>query len=150
MPKVDFYHLTRSGMVEALVMLVKKSQLAGKKVLVQCPRPAAEAIDEALWTQDPESWIPHGLDDADGASHAHAWILSVPEGNPISAELLFLLHGAERPDMTSFERVFNLFDGRSDAQLSEARSQWQEWRKTAALEMRYFAQDDDGKWEKRG
>ena len=150
MPQVDFYHLTSSDMAEALVMLVKKSQLAGKNVLVQCPRPAAEAMDEALWTQDPESWIPHGLDDADGASHAHAWIMSVPEGNPISAEFLFLLHGAERPDMTSFERVFNLFDGRSDAQLSEARSQWQEWRKNEALEMRYFAQDDEGKWEKRG
>ena len=150
MTQVDFYHLTRSDMAEALVMLVKKSQFAGKKVLVQCPRPAAEAIDEALWTQDPESWIPHGLDDADGASHAHAWIMSVPEGNPISAEFLFLLHGAERPDMTSFERVFNLFDGRSDAQLSEARSQWLEWRKNKALEMRYFAQDDEGKWEKRG
>ena len=106
MPQVDFYHLTKSDMDEALVMLVKKSQLAGKKVLVQCPRPAAEAMDEALWTQDPESWIPHGLDDADGASHAHAWIMSVPEGNPISAEFLFLLHGAERPDMTSFKRVF--------------------------------------------
>ena len=146
MPQVDFYHLTRSDMAEVLVMLVKKSQLAGKKVLVQCPRPAAEAMDEALWTQDPESWIPHGLDDADGASHAHAWIMSVPEGNPISAEFLFLLHGAERPDMTSFERVFNLFDGRSDAQLSEARSQWQEWRKIEALKLRYFAQDDVGKW----
>ena len=150
MPRFDFYHLTRSDMAEALVMLVKKSQLAGKKVLVQCPRPAAEAMDEALWTQDPESWIPHGLDDADGASHAHAWTMSVPEGNPISAEFLFLLHGAERPDMTSFERVFNLFDGRSDAQLSEARSQWHEWRKNEALEMRYFAQGDEGKWEKRG
>ena len=150
MPQVDFYHLTTSDMAEALVMLVKKSQLAGKKVLVQCPRPAAEAMDEVLWKQDPESWIPHGLDDADGASHAHAWIMSMPEGNPISAEFLFLLHGAERPDMTSFERLFNLFDGRSDVQLSEARSQCQEWRKNKALEMRYFAQDDEGKWEKRG
>ena len=45
MPQVDFYHLTRSDMADALVMLVKKSQLAGKKVLVQCPRPAAEAMD---------------------------------------------------------------------------------------------------------
>ena len=52
--------------------------------------------------------------------------------------------------MTSFERVFNLFDGRLDAQISEARSQWQEWRKNEALKMRYFAQDDEGKWEKRG
>ena len=131
-------------------MLVKKSQLAGKKVLVQCPRPAAEAMDEALWTRDPDSWIPHGLDDGDGVSHAQTWIMSTPEGNPIAAEFLFLLHGAERADMTSFERVFNLFDGRSDAQVAQARTQWQEWRKDSDLEMRYFAQDDEGKWEKRG
>ena len=150
MPQVDFYHLTSSDMAEALVMLVKKSQLAGKKVLVQCPRPAAEAMDEALWTQDPDSWIPHGLDDADGASHAHTWIMSTPEGNPIAADFLFLLHGAERADITSFERVFNLFDGRSDAQVTQARAQWQEWRKKDELEMRYFAQDGEGKWEKRG
>ena len=150
MPQVDFYHLTSSDMAEALVMLVKKSQLAGKKVLVQCPRPAAEAMNEALWTQDPDSWIPHGLDDADGASHAHTWIMSTPEGNPIAADFLFLLHGAERADITSFERVFNLFDGRSDAQVTQARAQWQEWRKKDELEMRYFAQDGEGKWEKRG
>ena len=150
MPQVDFYHLTRSDMAEALVMLVKKSQLAGKRVLVQCPRPAAEAMDEALWTQDSDSWIPHGLDDAEGLSHAQTWIMSTPEGNPIAAEFLFLLHGAERADMTSFERVFNLFDGRSDAQVAQARTQWQEWRKDSDLEMRYFAQDDEGKWEKRG
>lgn len=150
MLQVDFYHLTKSDMAEALVMLVKKCQLAGKKVLVQCPRPAAEAMDEALWTQDPDSWIPHGLDDAAGAAHAQAWIMSSPEGNPVSAEFLFLLHGAERPDMTTFERVFNLFDGRSEAQVSQARAQWQEWRRHDALEMRYFAQDDEGRWEKRG
>ena len=52
--------------------------------------------------------------------------------------------------MTSFERVFNLFDGRSDAQVAQARTQWQEWRKDSNLEMRYFAQDDEGKWENRG
>ena len=130
-------------------MLVKKCQLAGKKVLVQCPRPAAEAMDEALWTQDPDSWIPHGLDDAAGAAHAQAWIMSSPEGNPVSAEFLFLLHGAERPDMTTFERVFTLFDGRSEAQVSQARAQWQEWRGSDNSEMRYFAQDDAGKWEQR-
>ena len=150
MPQVDFYHLTRSEMAEALVMLVKKCQLAGKKALIQCPRPAAEAMDDALWTQDLDSWIPHGLDDAAGATHAEAWVMSVPDGNPVEAEFLFLLHGADRPDMAAFERVFNLFDGRSDAQVTQARAQWQEWRQDSSLEMRYFAQDDDGKWHKRG
>ena len=61
-----------------------------------------------------------------------------------------MLHGAERADMTEFERIFNLFDGRSEAQVMHARAQWQNWRSRDGLEMRYFAQDDSGKWEKRG
>ena len=130
-------------------MLVEKSRLAGKKVLIQCPRPAAEAMDDALWAEESESWLPHGLDDAHGAEHAVAWIVSAGDSNPIKAEFLFLLHGAERPDMGGFERVFNLFDGRSEAQVTQAREQWQAWRGSDNSEMRYFAQDDAGKWEQR-
>lgn len=149
MPQVDFYHLTQSTLDDALVMLVKKCQVAGKKALIQCPRPAAEVVDDALWTYDPESWLPHGLDDAAGAERADIWINSGPDGNPVSATFLFLLHGAERPDMASFERVFNLFDGRSEAQVAQAREQWRSWQAANALTMRYFAQDDTGRWEQR-
>jgi len=149
MPQVDFYHLTQSTLDEALVMLVKKCQLAGKKVLIQCPRPAAEAVDDALWTHEPESWLAHGLDDAPGAEHAGIWINSTADGNQLSAEFLFLLHGAERSDIDSFERVFNLFDGRSEAQVAQAREQWRSWQASEGLTMRYFAQDDAGKWEQR-
>ena len=51
--------------------------------------------------------------------------------------------------MNGFERVFNLFDGRSEAQVTQAREQWQAWRGNDDMEMRYFAQDDAGKWEQR-
>ena len=149
MPQVDFYHLTQAEPPAALLMLVEKSRIAGKKVLIQCPRPAAEAMDDALWAEEAESWIPHGLDDADGAEHAVAWIVSNGESNPIGAEFLFLLHGAERSDMDSFERVFNLFDGRSEAQVIQAREQWRSWRGNDDMQMRYFAQDDTGKWGQR-
>ena len=149
MPQVDFYHLTKAEPSEALLMLVEKSRLAGKKVLIQCPRPAAEAMDDALWAEEPESWIPHGMDEAAGAEHSVAWIVSAGESNPIDAEFLFLLHGAERSDLNSFERVFNIFDGRSEAQVQQARGQWQSWRESGDVKMRYFAQDDEGKWEQR-
>ena len=119
MPQVDFYHVTQS------------------------------TLDDALWTHDPESWLPHGLDDAPGADRAGIWINSVVEGNPVSVEFLFLLHGAERPDMGGFERVFNLFDGRSEAQVAQAREQWRSWKASEDLTMRYFAQDDTGRWEQR-
>ena len=149
MSQIDFYHLTHSTLESALVTLVQKCQLAGNKALIQCPRPAAQAIDDALWTFEPGSWIPHGLDDAEGSERALVWILSEDKNDPIKAEFLFLLHGAERTDMNRFKRVFNLFDGRSEVQVTQARSQWQVWRDTAQAEMRYFAQDDAGKWEKR-
>ena len=149
MPQVDFYHLTQSELAEALIMLLKKTHLAGKKALIQCPRPAAENIDDALWAHDAHAWLPHGLDDAKGAAFANSWIVSDGASNPIDAEFLFLLHGAERTDMSSFERVFNMFDGRSEAQIVQARTQWQTWRDTSKLDMRYFAQDESGKWEKR-
>ena len=158
MPQIDFYHLTQSNIETALVMLVQKSLLASKKVLVQCPRPAAETIDEALWAADRDSWIPHGLDDAFGRDKAPVWICSASSDkdgaetggiSPDGATFLFLLHGAQRDDMPRFERVFNIFDGRSEAQVGQARDQWQSWRDMDATEMRYFAQDDTGKWEQR-
>ena len=149
MSQIDFYHLTQSDIETALVMLVQKSLLDGKTVLVQCPRPAAEAIDDALWVQKPDSWIPHGLDDAPGRDKAPVWISSDSTDKTMTADFLFLLHGAERDDMRRFARVFNIFDGRSDAQVGQARGQWQSWREESGAEMRYFAQDDDGKWEER-
>ena len=149
MPQVDFYHLTQSELSDALVMLIEKSRQAGRKALVHCPRPAAEVIDDDLWTRKPDSWLPHGLDEGDGASHAVAWIVSTGRANPIAAEFMFLLHGAEREDMAGFERVFNLFDGRSEAQVGQARGQWAALRGQADTQMRYFAQDEAGKWEQR-
>jgi hypothetical protein len=44
--------------------------------------------------------------------------------------------------------VFNLFDGRSDAQTIDARAQWKEWGENAALKLGYYAQSDDGRWQK--
>jgi hypothetical protein len=44
--------------------------------------------------------------------------------------------------------VFNLFDGHSDAQTNDARTQWKVWGKNSALELGYFIQSDDGRWRK--
>ena len=51
----------------------------------------AGAIDTALWSHDPESWIPHGLDDANGVDYCHVWVSSDMAAGPINAKYLFLL-----------------------------------------------------------
>ena len=69
--------------------------------------------------------------------------------NPIDAGYVMLLHGAEPESWTGFERAFVVFDGKSDAQLQQARSQWQKWKSHAETELAYFAQTAGGKWEKK-
>ena len=69
----------------------------------------------------------HGLDDANGADYCHVWVSSDMAANPINAEYLFLLHGSAPAQWTGFTRCFCLFDGKSDAQLQQARNHWKVW-----------------------
>ena len=88
MVQIDFYQIGQDGLEQVLLMLLKKT-LAAKKGLIFCPMPAAGAIDTALWSHDPESWIPHGLGNADGSDYCHVWVSSDMATNPIGAEFCF-------------------------------------------------------------
>tara|TARA_B100000575_G_C23071198_1_gene616972 strand:+ start:19 stop:471 length:453 start_codon:yes stop_codon:yes gene_type:complete len=148
MTQVDFYHLTLSDLETTLVQLLKKTMAAGKSALILCPKPAATGLDAALWTIEAESWIPHGVDDAEGVDVAPVWISTDPASNPIDAPFLFLVHGQTPPTLEGFERVFNLFDGRSEAQKTDARAQWKEWLENSSLQLGYYTQAEDGGWQK--
>ncbi len=146
MTQVDFYHLTHSDLETAIILLLGKTIATGKTALILCPKPAARALDEALWTYEAASWIPHGLNNAKGSEVAPVWISTDPTHNPIDAAFLFLVHGQKPPNLEGFERVFNMFDGRSNAQTTGARAQWKEWSKNSSLQLGYYAQLDDGRW----
>jgi len=146
---LGFYQLGEASVHDAVLMLVQKALGASKKMLIYCPSPAATEIDNALWSHDPNSWLPHGLDAAPGAELASVWVCSDMTSNPIGAGYVMLLHGAEPESWTGFERAFVVFDGKSDAQLQQARSQWQKWDSHAGKELAYFAQTAGSKWEKK-
>jgi DNA polymerase-3 subunit chi len=110
--------------------------------------PAASALDDALWSHDAGSWIAHGLDDADGAEYCNVWISTDMAANPIKAEFLFLLHGSVPKKCDGIARSFYLFDGRSDAQLQQARDQWKEWQYLDDSKLGYFSQNARGGWDK--
>ena len=148
MRQIDFYQIGQAGVVSVLLTLLKKTLVAKKKALIVCPMPAASAVDDALWTDDAESWIAHGLDNADGAEHCNVWISSDMAVNPIKAEFLFLLHGSVPTTLDGIVRSFYLFDGRSDTQLQQARDQWKEWKNLADSKLGYFSQNIQGGWDK--
>ena len=109
--QIDFYKICQVGLEGTLVTLLNKSCNAGKKALILCPAPAAVAIDDALWSHDAVSWLPHGVDDADGMEHAPIWISTDMAANPIDAAFLFLLHGANQPSGTVSSAVFVYLTG---------------------------------------
>ena len=146
---IGFYQLNDASVNDAVLTLVKKACAVGKKMLIFCPNPAAAAIDNALWSLDQNSWLPHGLDAAPGAELASVWVCSDVTSNPIDARYVMLLHGAEPDNWACFERGFVVFDGKSDAQLQLARSQWHKWKSRAETELAYFVQTAGCGWEKK-
>jgi DNA polymerase III subunit chi len=148
MGQIDFYQIGQAGLESVLLVLLKKTLVAKKKALILCPAPAASALDDTLWSHDAESWIAHGLDDADGAEYCNVWISTGMAANPINAEFLFLLHGSVPTTWDGIARSFYLFDGRSDAQLQQARDQWKEWQCLTDIKLSYFSQNAPGVWDK--
>ena len=149
MTQIDFYQIGPAGLDAALVTLVKKTCAVGKKALILCPQPAASAVDSMLWSFEAESWLAHGLDEAPGAEYAQIWISSDMAANPIDAEFVFLLHGSAPQSWDRFSRCFCLFDGRSEAQLQQAREQWKQWKALEDAQLAYYEQNAEGGWDKK-
>jgi DNA polymerase-3 subunit chi len=112
MVHIGFYQLGDASVNDAVLMLVRKTLGTGKKMLIFCPNPAAAAIDDALWSHDQNSWLPHGLDAAPGAELASVWVSSDMISNPINADYLMLLYGSEPDSWAGFKRGFVVFDGK--------------------------------------
>jgi DNA polymerase-3 subunit chi len=122
--EIGFYHLTRTGLPEALARLLDRTLQAGQRALVLCPDPArSEGMDTALWACPEPAWLPHGTP-ADGDPDLQpVWLSTEPE--PRTARgFLFLVDGAITERSGDFDRVFDLFDGNDAEKVAAARDRW--------------------------
>lgn len=150
MTRVDFYHLQKVGVEQALPKLLEKAYALGKPVLLKIGNEArVEFLNTALWTYNDQSFLPHGSKKDGNAELQPIW-LTAGEDNPNHAAMLFLVDGAkaDATSLTEFERVFNLFDGTVEESLNQARSFWKEV-KAAGLDCFYWQQDDHGIWQQK-
>jgi len=147
MAAVAFYHLTRHGADEALSPLLVKTMAAGKRAVVCCDEARLGQFSTAIWSRQPESWLPHGVagkDDED-AGICPIWLTGDVSANPNDATFFFFLDG-QTPQLTDqAERAFVLFDGHLEAAVAEARAQWKTL-KEAGHELSYWQQEDTGRW----
>lgn len=144
MSEIGFYHLTRTGVEDALPQLLGRTLEAGERAVIRCREATqVKALDEALWKVRMPLWLPHGS--RGHASRQPIWLTSgddVPNG----ARFLFLLDGGADTGLDLFKRVFIVFDGQDEAVLGRARALWSA-AKQASHELTYWQQNGRG-WQK--
>ena len=147
MAEVAFYHLTRSLLEDALPRLLGRTLAAGERAVVRCG--GAErlaALDSALWLCPEPAWLPHGTAATGEAELQPIWLTTADDA-PNGARFLFLVDGAGSEKLDSFARVFDIFDGNDEAQVTQARERWKA-AKAAGHGLSYWQQMVGG-WERK-
>lgn len=146
--EVNFYHLTRSSLEDALPRLLQKTLQAGERAVVMLG--SAERVDSLnthLWTYDDRGFLPHGSVKDGEAGRQPIWLTHLDE-NPNGAAFLFVADRARSDKVGEYKRCFELFDGGDEAAVAESRERWKTY-KAAGHTVVYWQQTTSGGWEKK-
>jgi len=148
MTEISFYHLRHTPLERALPKLIEKVLESGARAVIRTgSTERAEALNGALWTFDQDSFVPHGTALDGNAPLQPVWI-TPHEENPNGADILVLTDGAESAEVANYRRCLEMFDGRDEAAVADARRRWKSY-KDAAHELTYWQQTEGGGWEKK-
>ena len=148
MTQIGFYHLTRLPLEQALPKLLDKALAAGYRAVVLAGSPErVEALNDRLWTFEPDSWLPHGSSRDGEAEMQPIWLTDTDE-NPNDATILVMCDGAASAMIASYARCLDLFDGNDDEAVQAARERWKRW-KAEGHELIYYQQTERGGWEEK-
>ena len=146
--EVNFYHLTRSALEDALPRLLVKTLQAGERAVVMLGSPErVDALNMHLWTFDQDSFLPHGSAKDGEADRQPIWLTHLDE-NPNGAAFLFMADRARSEKVSDYKRCFELFDGRDETVVAESRERWKAY-KAAGHTVVYWQQTPSGGWEKK-
>ncbi len=154
MTEALFYHLERRGLDDVLPGLLEKTLERGWRAIVRTESAErAEAIDNLLWTYNDQTFLPHAQA-GDGDPARQPVLITVEDGNPNDAQILFVVGGAQTPAWDSeaaraLARIVLMFDGRDPEAVQTARTAWK-GAKEAGHDVTYWKEMPGGKWEKQG
>jgi DNA polymerase-3 subunit chi len=147
MAEIGFYHLTRTDFAATLPPLLGRTLQLGERAVIICPDASRlKSLDAALWTAPHPDWLPHGTPETPHPEWQPIY-LTLEDTNPSGANFLFLIAGAAA-NPAPYKRVFDLFDGNDETQLTAARTRWRD-AKAAGHTIAYWKQGENG-WEKAG
>ncbi|MES2471404.1 MAG: DNA polymerase III subunit chi [Pseudomonadota bacterium] len=152
MTETLFYHLERRSLEDILPGLVEKSLQRGWRAAIKTDSSErSDALDTLLWTYDDQSFLAHAQL-GDGDATGQPVLITVEEGNPNSAQIVFYVGGAMPSDweqLNDLARVVLLFDGRDETALAGARAAWKD-AKAGGHDVTYWKEQPNGKFEKQG
>lgn len=148
MTEIRFYHIQKKSAEVTVFELAERALTRGHRILIRL-RDEADAVrlNDFLWTNKPESFLPHGTAQ-DGNAEMQPVFLTATNDNPNEADTLFLMPGAESSGIDAFKLCCDIIDGHSEEDISNARSRYRDW-KAAGHSLSYWQQDDAGKWEQK-
>ena len=149
MAEISFYHLLHTPLERALPKLMEKVLESGARAVIRTgSAERAEALSGVLWTYDQGSFLPHGTARDGNEDRQPIWITPDDE-NPNAADILVLTDGAPAGDIRAWRRCLEMFDGRDETAVTEARRRWSDY-KGADHDLTYWQQTERGGWAKQG
>jgi DNA polymerase-3 subunit chi len=139
---VDFYHLASSPLERVLPRICERLLEEGQRLLVVADMPLLERLDEQLWAYASDAFLPHGQA-AGGAGETQPILLSESVDPVNGAGNIALADGLWREEALTFERAFYFFDS---GRLDDARTAWRALKGKAGPGLRYWKQDERGRW----
>lgn len=145
---VSFYHVMRLTLEHALAQILERTYSRGQRTAVQVADEAqVQALDTALWTYEPGSFLPHA---SSRNQHADLQPILIGTGGPWAnkPEVLIAVAVPLPETLEGYTRVAYVFDGREEAQLQAARQAWSAL-KDSGYTRAYYQQRETGGWEKK-
>ncbi|MEW5703613.1 MAG: DNA polymerase III subunit chi [Pseudomonadota bacterium] len=148
MTAINFYHLQRSTLEQALGQLLEKAAAGRTRAVVLAgSEERVEALSAALWVAPPGGFLPHGSCRDGHAEDQPVWLTTEDE-NPNQASVLVLTDGRSSERLGEYERCLDLFDGQDPSAVAAARERWRRYQ-TEGHELIYWQQTPAGGWEKK-
>ena len=129
MPRADFYLIDKPRFREQPLLLVcelaKRGYAANLSILVLARDAAqAEAIDDLMWSFDPDEYLPHQIVGADEDEEEVPVLLAAPEHDAGLRPMVLNLRAAAVPD--GFERVLEVVPA-DDSARGPLRERWKQY-----------------------
>ena len=148
MTEIRFYHLLKKSAESVVFDLAERALTRDHRILIRVKdETEAQRLNEFLWTNKPESFLPHGTA-VDCHADRQPVFITATNDNPNNADVVMLMPGAETGGVDGFKLCCDILDGRDEEQIIAGRARYKDWR-ASGHELSYWQQSDAGKWEQK-